>query len=292
MSNGHANGGTGGVKAMAIKIVWTYVVVLTTLSAGTAIAQETRDRPANVQGKSVYALPADIARMLRERNHEGRGGCDRSSIFVHGFHFLPDPGVTTRTLWFLGAPDYLCRTKSFAAVTLERGGRWTLGLSSQEDWEGSRLLTGIPKLFVASEELGLFLTTESAVPGPGNFMYYSKQGVTWSPLELPAPSPKSHDVGCCHAPVVRQLCVSAEGAVFVSYYESEAFQAGTWSATVDASFPGTVAWSPISSVPDTADCDEVRYREFVPASLVEKTDLGALFDVSYDYAVLIPGATR
>ena len=277
---------------MISRIVWTSVCVLLSFLAGSAVAQEIGDPPANLRGKSIYTLPADVARTLRERNRGGRGGCGESSIFIHGFHFLPGPVATTRTLWFLGAPDYLCETKSFAAVTLDGGGQWTLGLSSQEDWQGSRLLAGIPMLFVSSVELGHFLTAEWAVPGPGNYMYHSKRGVSWSPVDLPVPERKAPDHGCCNAPLIRQLCVSTTGTVFVSYDESEAFHAGAWSATVDASFPETVAWSRIPGIPDAARCGEMLHREFMPESLVEKTEDGALFDVSYDHAVLIPGATR
>ena len=228
--------------------------------------------------------------MLRERNHRGWGDCPEPNIFVHGFHFLdarPD-----RTMWFLGAPDYLCKTNSFISVIATPGGEWTLGQASEEDWQGGRMLAGVPVLFQHSSKFGYFLTSEWQVEAPRNFMYHSTDGQTWTSVSLRAAERKNPDGNCCHAATIRSLCLADSGRVFVSYEESRQFHASVWSSKVDESFPENVDWVRVSRMPDDALCDGVWPSEFIPRSLREKTREGVLFELSTDWAVHIPGPTK
>lgn len=238
----------------------------------------------------VVSLPAHIAETLRQRNRGGRGGCPTSSIFVHGFRYL---GIhLDRTMWFLGAPDYLCGTNSFVPVIVSSSGEWTPGWASEKGWQGSRMLSGVPVLFQHSTELGYFLTSEWQVEAPINFLYHSADGETWKSVDLPSAARKISDDYCCYAASIQRLCIAEPGSVLIVYAESEQFHASTWSATVDDSFPANVTWTRLSELPDCARCDGVERRDFMPRSLREKTGDGAVFDVSLEWAVRIPGPTK
>ena len=168
----------------------------------------------------------------------------------------------------------------------------TVGENFEEDGQGNRMLAGIPILFQQSTDLGYFVTTEWQVEGPLNFMYYSSDGEVWVPVQLPAPERKIPDYDCCYAASIIRLCLVDSGAVYFSYAESPEFQSSGWLTPIDDSFPESINWSRVSKLPDYARCDGNWRRDFVPRSLREKTKDGALFDVSTDWAVLIPGATR
>ena len=116
--------------------------------------------------KIVVSLPSGIAQTLGERNRGGREGCPESNIFVHGFRYLDDR--LDRAIWFLGAPDYLCSTSSFMPVIATSDGKWTAGQGAEEDWQGGRMLLGVPTLFKQSDRLGYFLISEWQVEGPMN----------------------------------------------------------------------------------------------------------------------------
>lgn len=205
--------------------------------------------------KRIYRLPQDIAESLREYNSpDQRDGCAESNIFIHGYRVL-DP--LHRHMWFLGAPDYLCKSNSFVSVIVDSSGNWTAGKNSEEDWRGSRNLEGAPVLFKHIGKFGFFLISEWQVEGPGNRMYYSGDGIIWTALELPAARPKSLKNDCCNAPTIRSLCVVESGDVYVSYEESQAFNAGLWRAPIDDVFPQALAWSHASDLPDDAECDSV-----------------------------------
>jgi hypothetical protein len=195
-------------------------------------------------------------------------------------------------MWFLGAPDYLCKTNSFITVIATRDGEWTLGQTSEEDWEGSRMLAGFPVLFLHSSQLGYLLTSEWQAEAPGNFMYHSTDGATWTSVSLPVAERKNPDGDCCHAATIDRICVDDSESAFVSYRESDQFHGGIWSSNVDESFPDIVDWTRVSKLPDYARCDAGVRSNFIPRSLREKTSEGAVFDVSTDWAVRIPGATK
>lgn len=242
------------------------------------------------QNQVVASLPSDIALMLRERNHGSRGGCSESYIFIHGFHYLGSR--TDKAMWFLGAPDYLCETNSFISVIATPYGEWTIGHASDEDWLGGRMLAGVPVLFQQSSQLGYFVISEWQVEGPMNFMYHSTHGNTWVSVDLPAAECKNQDCDCSNVAAIRELCIDDSGSVLVSYLESEQFRGSVWSSKVDESFPEGVDWARVSVMPDSAQCDGVWPGNFIPGSLREKTSEGALFELSLDWAVHIPGPTR
>ena len=240
--------------------------------------------------QTVDSLPSDIAELLRGRNPGGRGGCPESNIFVHGFRYL---GMQSeRTIWFLGAPDYLCATNSFVSVITSPGGTWTLGQGSREDWRGSRFLAGVPILFQYSSQLGYFLVSEWQVEGPKSFMYYSAEGETWSSVELPSAARRTPNRDCCYAASIHRLCVAEPATVLITYAESADFHASTWVSPMDDSFPASVAWTQVLDLPDDLRCDDVSPRSFIPRSLREKTSDGVIFDLSIDWAVRIPGPTK
>lgn len=262
-------------------VIWSTVVLITNLAYADSYHRK---------NQVVVSLPSDIAGMLRERNHGGRGGCSESNIFVHGFRYL---GMRLdRAIWFLGAPDYLCETNSFISVIATPGGEWTLGQTSEEDWEGSRMLAGAPVLFQHSSQLGYFLTSEWQAEAPIDFMYHSSDGESWTSVSLPVAERKNPDGDCCNAATIDRLCVDDSKNVFVSYLESDQFHGSVWSSNVDKSFPGKVDWARRSILPDYARCDGVSPNDFIPRSLREKTSEGAVFEVSIDWAVRIPGATK
>ena len=228
----------------------------------------------------VVSLPSSISHILRGRNRGGRGGCPESNIFVHGFGYL---GIRLdRTIWFLGAPDYLCETNSFVTVIATSDGKWTLGQASEEDWLGSRMLAGVPIVFLHSNELGYFLTSEWQAEGPANFLYYSKDGETWTSVKLPAAGRKNPNGNCCEAATIRAVCAGGSGKVYLSYYESENSNDRLWSTNVDKTFPERVDWVNVSMLPDYARCGESLLSDFIPHSLREKTSDGVLFEVSLD----------
>ena len=154
------------------------------------------------------------------------------------------------------------------------------------------MLAGVPILFQRSSDLGLFLTTEWQAEGPLNFMYYSADGVSWKSVDLPPPVRKAPGDDCCYAASIRSLCVADSGLVFIAYDESNEFRESVWSTSTDRLFPANITWSRQSNLPNDARCDEVRPGDFMPRSLRTKTSDGAIFDVSTDWAVRIPGPTR
>lgn len=239
----------------------------------------------------VSTLPSDIAKKLRDRNTPGeRYSCNESNIFVHGFEYL-DLSLH-RLIWFLGAPDYLCETNSFIPVILDGNGTWTAGQNSEEDWRGLKMLAGVPVLFQHVDDLGFFLTSEWQVEGPRNLMYYSADGVIWTSLDLPAPTDKRTDYGCCNAASIRNLCIADSGIAYISYEEDSEFHASIWGAPIDGAFPRNINWSRVPKMPDDAHCDGLWPHDFIPHSLRAKTKAGSLFDVAYDRKILIPGPTK
>ncbi len=248
-------------------------------------------RSAGGDQRPTFTLPADIAEALRARNHDGRGGCPESKIFVHGFHHLDVP--SDRVMWFLGAPDYLCQTNSFLSVILDSEGSWVVGQTTEDDWSGSRMLPGVPTFFRYSNDLGYFVTTEWQVEGPGNFLYYSSDGVAWTSVDLPDAATKLSEHDCCFAPLVRRLCLADSGELYISYEETGQFHASEWVASVaDAAFPGYVHWEQVERLPDFLRCDSSQPGSFIPRSLRQKTEDGVVFDVGYNRSVLIPGPTE
>ena len=239
---------------------------------------------------AVVSLPPAIAETLRAQNSGGRDGCAVSNIFVHGFHFLDTR--FDRTLWFLGAPDYLCETNSFLPVIATRDGEWTTGWASEEDGLGNRMLAGVPTLFQHSAEFGHFVIAEWQIAGPMNYLYHSANGKTWISVPLPEVEAMQPAVDSGPDASIRRLCVVETGAVVVVYEELPGVRAGAWSSPVGESFPETVAWTRLAKLPDDAQCDGVWPRDFMPRSLREKTSDGAIFDVFLDWRVRIPGPTK
>lgn len=183
----------------------------------------------------------------------------------------------------------LCETNSFVSAIVNSSGEWTIGQTSKEDGEGSRMLAGLPSLFQHSRMFGFFVISEWHF---ANHMYHSPDGVTWSSIKLPAANPKVADSGCCSAASLRALCLVESGTVLVSYSESEEFYGGVWSSSIDKTFPANVTWTQLPELPESAQCSDKGSSSFIPASLREKTDDGAIFDVSTDWAVRIPGPTK
>lgn len=264
------------------------VIVCVTYCMVTAHAQASKR---NFEESSVISLPSDIAQELRDRNSPGqRGSCHESNIFIHGFEYLD--ARLDKLIWFLGAPDYLCATNSFVSVIVDSSGNWTVGEYTDKDRQGSDFLSGVPVLFQHVNDLGFFLTAEWQIEAPGNFMYFSADGVTWTSLDLPAPTRKSADYDCCYAPSISTLCIADLGKAYISYEDSSTFEASVWGAPIDDAFPHSINWSRVPELPEDAHCDHLWRQDFIPHSLREKTKDGALFDVSYDWAVLIPGPTK
>ncbi len=154
------------------------------------------------------------------------------------------------------------------------------------------MLAGVPVLFLHSSRLGYFLTSEWQVEGPINFLYHSAAGEIWTSVDLPEAERKDPDGNCCYVASIRRLCVDEAGSVFVAYQESDQFYGGAWSAKVDESFPENVNWAQVPVVPDNANCDVVAPSDFVPRSLLKKSRDGALFEVSAEWAVRIPGPIK
>ncbi len=240
--------------------------------------------------KVVVSLPSSIAQALRERNRGGRGGCPESNIFVHGFRYLGDR--LDRAIWFLGAPDYLCSTNSFMPVIATSDGKWMAGQAAEEDSQGGRMLPGVPTLFQQSDRLGYFLISEWQVEAPMNYMYFSAEGTTWRSLSLPPAARKDSDTGCCDAAEIRALCVAESGEPIVAYQESDQFYGSVWSANVSDAFPDTMAWIQVPNLPEDAQCDDANEGDITPGTLRKKTNDGALFELSPDWAVRIPGPTK
>ncbi len=195
-------------------------------------------------------------------------------------------------MWFLGAPDYTCKTNSFISVIVARDGDWMLGQATEESWDGHRMLSGIPILFQHSSKLGYFLTSEWQAEAPVNFMYHSTDGEAWTSVDLPAAERKNRNGDCCYAATIDRLCVDDSENVFVSYAESDQFHGSTWSSIVDELSPEKVNWAQLLVLPDDVRCDVVLPNDFIPRSLREKTSEGTVFDVSTDWAVRIPGSTK
>lgn len=255
------------------------------------VAANAQASESNIKESRVISLPSDIAQELRDHNSPGeRGFCHESNIFVHGFHYFDGPDY--RLIWFLGAPDYLCKTNSFISVIVDSSGNWTVGKTLDKGWLGSDMLSGVPVLFQHVDNLGFFLTSEWQVEAAGNYMYYSADGETWTSVELPAPTRKSPDYDCCDAPTIGSLCIADSGKAYISYEDSRLFDGSTWASSIDKTFPQTVNWSRAPRAPEDAHCDRLWPQDFIPHSLREKTNEGALFDVLYDWAVLIPGPTK
>jgi len=258
-------------------------------------AAQTQVVSANIQGKTIFTLPEHIAQELRDLNTQGhRGSCPESNIFIHAFHYIsnPDRRGTYDLIWFLGAPDYLCKTNSFISVIVDSSGNWKAGKAQEESWRGSRNLAGVPVLFQHVGQLGFFLTSEWQVEGPENYMYFSIDGETWTSLVLPTPTRKSLDINCCDAPTIGSMCIADSGSAYISYEESTVFEARIWRATVDDSFPHNIDWAQVSELPEDVSCAGLWPQEFIPHSLREKTGNGALFDVWHNRSVLIPGPTK
>lgn len=260
--------------------------------SGAARAQAVTE---NVQVSKIFTLPEDIAQDLRDLNSPGqRGSCDESNIFVHKFHYFNSPVQRGRfrVMWFLGAPDYLCETKSFVSVIVDHSGDWTVGMARDEDWRRSRNLAGVPALFQHVDDLGFFLTTEWQVEGPANFMYFSVDGETWISLDLPTPARKPSKEICCHAPTISSMCIADSGSAYIRYDESAIFEGRVWRTPIDDAFPDSINWSHAENLPEDAYCDGYWPEDFIPHSLRTKTKDGALFDVFHDSSVLIPGPTK
>ncbi len=240
--------------------------------------------------QSVVSLPSRIADVLRSRNIGGRYGCPESSIFVHGFRSL---GVMSGdSIWFLGAPDYFCETNSFMTATLNSSGEWSEGWAKKSDNSEAELLAGVPALFQYSADMGFFLTTEWQVEGPGNFLYFSADGESWSSINLPEAEGTFDEFDCCYAPEIHRLCIDESNRLFIEYDESDDFRASVWSAHVGASFSKSPKWSQLPELPAYLRCDGQWDNEFLPRSLIEKTEKGAKFRVSNERVVLIPGPTK
>lgn len=264
-----------------------FVLVCLTICVISSCSESVAD---DSEHKRIYRLPQDIAQRLREHNSPNqRGGCSESNIFIHGYRVLDS---LHSHMWFLGAPDYLCETNSFVSVIVDSSGNWTVGENSDEDWRGSRNLEGIPVLFKHVSQFGFFLTSEWQIEGPGNLMYFSSSGKVWTPLQLPTATHKSSEIPCCDAPTIGSLCIAGSGNLYITYEESQEFDASLWRAPIDDAFPQAVVWSQVSELPNDAECDRVWPQNFMPSSLREKSNEGALFDVGIDWAVLIPGSTK
>ena len=239
---------------------------------------------------TVVPLSPAIAALLREKNPGGRGGCPESNIFVHGFRYLDTRA--DETMWFLGAPDYLCDTNSFVSATLDADGIWTVGSVAATTDTGVELLAGVPVLFMHSDGLGYLLTTEWQIEAPGNYMYFSGDGKTWSSVMLPRPESKNPEPACCDAAPIRRLCIDEPDTVLIEYGESREYEPGTWSARTYPSDPTRPSWANVSAMPASAQCDQLWPESYVPRSLVQKTEDGAMFSISHDRIVLIPGQTK
>lgn len=255
------------------------------ITATPALANEGTGIP-----RSVYSLPSHIAEELRNLNAKGqRGSCNESRIFIHGFHSLDalDSNGRNKIIGFLGAPDYLCQTKSFVTVIVDSSGSWTVGKSSVENWDGSRLLAGVPKLFQQLGGIGYFLISQWQVEGPLNLAYFSTDGETWTPVKLPTAEPSSAETDCCDAPSITRLCVRYPDLVSISYAATPGFNAGVWRAPIDGLFPHDPDWSRVPDVDENAQCDRSWPEDSLRLS--EKSDEAAILEIIPDWAILIPG---
>ena len=197
-------------------------------------------------------------------------------------------------MWFLGAPDYLCETNSFISVIVDSNGDWTVGQADEPNWAGSRRLAGVPTYFQYSPDFGYFVTTAWQVEGPGNFLYYSSDSVAWTSIDLPEAASKLDEYDCCYAPLIRRLCLAESGSLYVTYEEDDVFHGSVWSASVaEQTFPARADWAQVADLPEEPMwCDASFPGRYVPRSLREKTADGAIFDVSWNWAVRIPGPTE
>ena len=243
------------------------------------------------ESRHAHSLPSSVAGKLRSLNTAGqRESCHESNIFIHGYEFL-GRGFN-EVIWFLGAPDYLCDTNSFVAAIVDKEGNWTIGKNSEKDWNGSYLLDGAPRHFAHNPDSGMFLVTEWQIEGPGNRLYYSREGEVWVSLRLPPEIRKSDNRDCCHAAPIGSLCVADSGSFFVAYDETEVFEARQWVADTGEEISGAPEWRLVEAIPEAAICSDSHSTSFIPRSLRAKTKDGAIFDVYHGWSVRIPGPTK
>ena len=123
-------------------------------------------------------------------------------------------------------------------------------------------------------------------------MYFSAEGTTWRSLSLPPAARKDSDTGCCGAAEIRALCVAESGEPIVAYQEPDEFYGSVWSAKVSDAFPDRIEWIELPNLPEDAQCDDANEGGFTPGSARKNTNDGALFKLSPDWAVRIPGPTK